>query len=144
MNGTEVLFPFLTRRRCTLSTAKAISKADGMYCLYTAWRALRSVYAARVSRARDRMSCRRAIRIDSFTRRRNSARSQPRPESSDVTGKTRARWASTFLWYGGGQRQGIWGRCPNVKIRIGEEGEMALWCLPSFINRLVTEPAGDK
>ncbi len=97
MNGIEVLFPFLTRRRCTLRTAKATSKADGMYCLYTAWRALKSLYATRVSRARDRMSSRRAIRIDSFTRSRNSARSQPSRGSSNMTGKTRARWASTFL-----------------------------------------------
>ena len=93
----EDRFPFLILRRCTFKMARATSNAEGMYCLCTVWRALRSAYAARVSRARDRMSSLRAIRIDSFTRRRNSARSQPRPGSSDVTGKTRARCASTLL-----------------------------------------------
>src|SRR5437870_1124079 len=41
--GTEERFFRTSRRRCALRTAKATSKADGMYCLYTACRALRSL-----------------------------------------------------------------------------------------------------
>src|SRR5438309_1828035 len=133
----EVRFPFLIRRRCPFRTAKATSKAEGMYCLYTAWRALRFSYAARVSPGRDRMFSLGAIRIDSFTRRRNSARSQARRGSFHGTEKTRARWASTPLLRRS-QGQGSWGRCPNVKIAIDGREESPFRAPPSFITRGIT------
>src|SRR5206468_4289824 len=93
--GTEDRFFRFNLRRWSFRTPSATSKAEGMYCLYTAWRVLRSLYAAIARRARDLWSPSNATRIDSLTRRRNSARSQLRRGSSHVTGKERARWERT-------------------------------------------------
>src|SRR3989454_12745181 len=106
-----------------------------MYCLYTAWRALRFLYAARVSRARDRMSSLSAIRIDLFTGRRNSARSQSSGRASHVTRNTRARWASTPL-PGGRQASISLGDMPECE-KLDSEGLTRGVASTPLITRLV-------
>src|SRR2546427_3619378 len=140
MNGMEDRFPFNIRRRWAFRADKATWKAEGMYCLYTAWRALRFLYAARVSRARDRMSSLSAIRIDSFTRSRNSARSQSSGRASHVTRNTRARWASTPL-PGARQASSSLGEMPECE-NLDSEGLRSGLESPPFITRLVPAPRG--
>src|SRR5206468_6407205 len=94
MYGTEDFFLRFSLRRSAFSSPRAKSNADVMYGLETTCRWLKSWYAVRVRRARDRMSSLRAMRIDSFTRSRNSVRSQSNCVFCHLTMNTRERCVS--------------------------------------------------